>query len=314
MSANNNGTIGTENTGDSLCKFVGAPEDIHGEWRSVPGFDEKDLLVSSKGWVRTKTKGGKIRSLGDPKLGYRRPQGGYRVRSGSKSYLVHQLILLAFDRPPKPGETVDHIDKNQDNNDITNLRWANWSTQRKNQGIRKKARTTKRVVLVAKDGTRLLFDSRKQAADTLQLNRSNIAQSIAKGCEVAGYTAFDAPLEQQDIPGEEWRPSYCWPDTLHVSDLGRIQRRDDRGNGWGHRITPVPARGMMYAMARSRDEAFLVHRIVKITFDGYDNDCMKTVVDHVDRNTSNNKLSNLRWATCKQNAENREVCMGSTRT
>ena len=46
-----------------------------------------------------------------------------------------------------------------------------------------------------------------------------------------------------------------------------------------------------------------IHRLLAIAF--IDNPENKPCVDHMDRNTSNNSLSNLRWATHSENSRNR---------
>mgnify|MGYP003628698124 CR=1 FL=1 len=46
-----------------------------------------------------------------------------------------------------------------------------------------------------------------------------------------------------------------------------------------------------------------IHRLLALAF--IDNPENKPLVDHMDRNTSNNSLSNLRWATYSENSHNR---------
>jgi len=50
---------------------------------------------------------------------------------------------------------------------------------------------------------------------------------------------------------------------------------------------------------------FSVHRLLGIVF--IPNPENKPCIDHIDRNTKNNDLSNLRWATYKENVDNREL-------
>ena len=52
-----------------------------------------------------------------------------------------------------------------------------------------------------------------------------------------------------------------------------------------------------------KQKKFLVHRLLGLTFIPNPNNYPE--VDHIDINTSNNNLSNLRWATKKMQAENR---------
>lgn len=58
-----------------------------------------------------------------------------RVRVRNKNWRLHQLVMKFFG-PPKPGENyeIDHIDRNTQNNNITNLRWV---TRQENANNRK---------------------------------------------------------------------------------------------------------------------------------------------------------------------------------
>ena len=49
---------------------------------------------------------------------------GVVTDKGRKQLKLHQLILMAFRGLPKPGHQGRHLDDNQDNNHIKNLRWG----------------------------------------------------------------------------------------------------------------------------------------------------------------------------------------------
>lgn len=51
-------------------------------------------------------------------------------------------------------------------------------------------------------------------------------------------------------------------------------------------------------------QQFLIHRLVALTF--IPNLDAKLTVDHIDKNKSNNTISNLRWATNDEQLENKE--------
>lgn len=60
------------------------------------------------------------------KLGYS------RVTVNGKHYGLHRLVAEAFIPNPESKPTVDHIDRNPRNNDVSNLRWASPKEQADN--------------------------------------------------------------------------------------------------------------------------------------------------------------------------------------
>ena len=59
-------------------------------------------------------------------------QGYRRVKIDGKTYSVHRLVAETFIDNPDNKPTVDHIDRNKSNNNITNLRWATSREQTEN--------------------------------------------------------------------------------------------------------------------------------------------------------------------------------------
>ena len=286
---------------------------VYGEWRSVPGISSDKLLVSSQGWVRNLSAGGKVRKLGAPKKGQLTNDGKYRIRSEKKTYLVHVLVALAF-RGPKPSalHTVDHIDRNTKNNAEWNLRWATRCEQKKNQrGNKKTQRTGKPVIVTTLDNKTLRFDCLSHAAQYLECSVANVSQAAKRGILACGhYVAFDNK-DQEDLPGEVWLPAFC-DATLRVSNMGRIQRADAKGSGWGTKSTPVVGDGQSYVLIRCT-KSLLLHRVIKITFHGYSPNAEECEVDHINRNRNDNRLENLRWCTRIQNLQNRTKWDGGAR-
>ena len=87
---------------------------------------------------------------------------------------IHILIALAFIPNPDNLPTVDHIDRNNQNNIISNLRWASYKTQVKN-------RTKKRSDILEED------PSKRKYIMTLE-SQHKIKESGKYSCELCGYT------------------------------------------------------------------------------------------------------------------------------
>lgn len=108
------------------------------------------------------------------------------------------------------------------------------------------------------------------------------------------------------IEGEEWRPIAGFP--YEASSLGRIRRTEARNNTYAGKILrPVSVGRYMAVSISSRGDVKLVaiHRLVATAFHGA---CPSTrhQVAHIDGNALNNRADNVRWATAKENAEDRE--------
>jgi hypothetical protein len=280
----------------------------YGEWRPVPGFCRSALLVSSEGWVRTRRQGGK-NTLGSPWKGSDMGTGVLRVNVGGRAHLVHRLVACAFVGPQPSGRhTVDHVNQQSGDNRATNLRWATRLEQRKNQGIRKKSRLSKPVVLTASDGTARTYASTLEAAKAIATSSGNISNAARSGCSVKGYQVeFKAEEDQGDLvvdgEVERWKEAQGDAGVL-VSTMGRIQRR--KFSVWGFRTTPgTKKRFGGYCAVRVANQDLLMHRLVLQTFNGPPptKDATYTV-DHINQIRHDNRLSNLRWATKSEQAYN----------
>jgi len=95
---------------------------------------------------------------------------------------------------------------------------------------------------------------------------------------------------------ENWKALKNYELYYEVSDLGRIKRKNgkvlkesDNGNGY-KTVSPC---------VNSISKKKYVHRLVASSF--IDNAENKKEVNHIDGDTSNNKLSNLEWVTRSEN-------------
>jgi hypothetical protein len=96
-------------------------------WKQINGYENYE--VSEEGQVRN-IKTGKILKAFE-RQGYMR----VKLTKDKKGYTasVHRLIAEAFISNPENKPFIDHIDRNRNNNNILNLRWATSCENAQNQ-------------------------------------------------------------------------------------------------------------------------------------------------------------------------------------
>jgi hypothetical protein len=120
-------------------------------------------------------------------------------------------------------------------------------------------------------------------------------------------------MEIVNLPNEEWR---TLPFNKHyaVSNYGRVKSYGFDYVGLKNvRCVAYPRilkhhlhkQGYVYVAIREnkKPKTYKVHRLVAMMF--LDNPFNKRTVNHIDRNRSNNVLSNLEWATHSENNKHR---------
>lgn len=100
--------------------------------KDIPGYEGRyGITQDGKIWSYVSNK---YLSQTKNKYGYYRVQ--LYTGDGKKSvkqFLVHRLVALTYVPNPDNLPTVDHIDRNTENNSVSNLRWASTYTQNHNQ-------------------------------------------------------------------------------------------------------------------------------------------------------------------------------------
>jgi hypothetical protein len=231
--------------------------------------------------------------------------GGYRkVRYDGVQHNVHTMVCTAFHGSQPASCTADHINHDRADNRAENLRWSTAKEQQHNRRKPRPQRNGKPVLLKHKDWDNytplLWFASTNIAGKAAGHTGASVRQSIKLGCRVGDYIAFLAsPTEQQDdLDGEEWRDVNS---TLRVSSMGRMQTTS---NGvWQYKTTArVQDRGNGYA-AVGVNQRF--HRVMYHAFNPGTDPAL--IIDHINRNTSDNRLCNLRAVSMDIQNANRSM-------
>lgn len=99
-------------------------------------------------------------------------------------------------------------------------------------------------------------------------------------------------------------------DNYTIYENGEIYSKIRKGGGG--KMTPKLFNTGYYYVGLTKDSVTkhrAVHRLLGICF--IPNPDNKPMIDHIDRDRTNNDLSNLRWVTNKENCNNKEKGKGS---
>lgn len=106
---------------------------------------------------------------------------------------------------------------------------------------------------------------------------------------------------------EEWRDIVGYEGRYQVSNLGRVMTL---GTGQTHKEKKIlrtsTSHGRYLIVALTKDgktKSHTVHRLVAMAFIPNEDET-KTQLDHIDGDSFNNKVDNLRWCTGKENCQN----------
>ena len=126
---------------------------------------------------------------------------------------VYHVSLMAYFPDIPRSETVDHIDENHLNHNLSNLQWSTRAdNSRKSRLLRPRTnhvRKSKAVLMYDSNGTFIReYKSTSEAARDLELNRGRISECCHEKRNTCGdgkYT-FKFKEKYEDLPGEVWKP------------------------------------------------------------------------------------------------------------
>lgn len=196
---------------------------------------------------------------------------------------------------------IDHRDQDPSNNSIENLQCLTKLQHGRKTAVDNPDRGVKVGKTQGVGGTAynpstkntIFFDSINDLAIKIKNSQSNIHRFLRSGkSPPRGYSeiTFDSP---ENIEGEQWKKHPLL--EFYVSNMGRIQsrRRVTRGS--------LDGEGLYYTYSSRR-----VHLLVMETFGG-EKPNKNSTIDHLNNNTKDNRITNLRWATKSEQCLNQRI-------
>ena len=155
------------------------------------------------------------------------------------------------------------------------------------------------------------YSSIKAAAEALCQPKSTVHRRCRRNSQVDGYEYEFAPVQQVELPGEEWRPMIDPRSGRLVS--GKMLSSHGRIKLKAGRISLESARkdGYLYTKIRmgSKTRCELVHRLVAASFLGPPPSPDHSHINHKDASRSNNAVGNLEYVTPAENSAHRSASL-----
>ena len=288
---------------------------------ALRSFSSLPLQSPSKGW-QVSSDGRCCSSFGVISAGYHHPSGYRLVKICGQNWLVHRIVMLAFNGPPQNEQAwqVHHKDGDPMNNRLDNLDYVTPSQNvlhsyaRQSRGSNGPA--ISKPVMWRRRGTEkwTLSPSGRQAAEQLGLTRSMVS-TICNG--KASSREFEIQFQDASptaLTGEEWRPmldpaSGDQVSNRMVSSFGRMTSKTGSVSKGtlkrsGYYFTSITG-------TRVPRRTVAVHRLVAFSFLGPPPCLSSTHVNHKDLDKGNNAADNLEWVSQAENLrhfyENRSI-------
>lgn len=152
------------------------------------------------------------------------------------------------------------------------------------------------------------WPSASQAVKHLGIKHAGNVQSCLGGKRknACGYIWKYCPTEIPLLPGEIWKPVVNFESLYAVSNKGRVASIQYHGRKTFSLMSIFNMKGYLAVKIRNSKTDFSkvlkVHRLVAEAF--IPNPEGKPCIDHIDTNTTNNCVENLRWVTVLENQRN----------
>ena len=259
-----------------------------GEYRTIPGFDER-YRISSSGHIVSLAQGGRAKNI----KSYPSRRGRKAVVLSSNDGLVRtyidELVAKVFIGEGEDGQRLVHIDGDFSNDSADNLQWEDIPV-----AVSKKRVISDEVV----ESIRCDWLNRVETSEIC--SRYDVSQSFV--CNKTKDLLLDIPAPDSE-PGEQWADIEGFEGRYLVSSHGRVY-----STGCGRRspamLKPnVNSRGYQtvnLSDGHSNNTTARVHRLVALAFCDSHSES-RDIVNHKDGNPSNNHADNLEWCTSGEN-------------
>ena len=116
---------------------------------------------------------------------------------------------------------------------------------------------------------------------------------------------------------EEWKPIKEFEGLYEISNFGRVKSchkcSEYNGRCWPETIMTLQLNSDGYEVIKLRNREiyrkFRVHCLVALHF--IEQPEGKDFVNHIDKNRTNNTVTNLEWVTHQENIDHRDTCIPS---
>lgn len=229
----------------------------------------------------------------------------YAGKKNGKSYTcgirINRAMATSFYGPPpnKTEITVDHIDGDATNDNLSNLMWC--SHIRQNTNRIQHIRPTQFVPIIRGDGVR--FESIAEAARYMRLNSKSSISLVLSGRNktACGFTWSYEKKDTENHHGEQWIEI---SDRKYVSSCGRIKdmtKKITTIKTSRELLSPSDLKKNKYPGIKINGKYSTIHRLVATYFVTNDDPENKIVVHHIDGDRTNANASNLEWTTYSYN-------------
>lgn len=267
-----------------LVRGIVMQRDNSVEWKNIPGFDAR-YFVSDDGrvWSRCRNKYLSLTS--------NKSDGYIRVSLYSGVHLVHRLVAISF-LGERSNRQVNHIDGNKKNNNVNNLEWVT-ASENATHSTYNLTSITNAHKSPSHNLVKDLYLSGKYSysklAKMFNVSKTTIASILGTNGKDTKRLKQFAVLENEIVEQIPDFPHYF------ASNFGRILSLKS-----GRALTlQIQPNGYVKVDLKENGKHYrkYVHRLVCAALLGKS----KLVVNHKDKDKTNNNLSNLEYVTQSEN-------------